>query len=88
VDRPTEPPTFFRRVCLECGHVSAVANPLVHAAVRVTALLGQLVPVLRLGQQLADGALRQAEHVAREQSLTDVVGAEDFAHVLGHVRRV
>ena len=80
--------TFLGRVGLERGDVASVAYPLVHAPIGVASLLGQLVPVLGLREQFADGALRQTEHVTREQPLTDVVAAQDLAHVLRHVRRV
>ena len=80
--------TLARRDRLQRVHVALVGGPRVHLAVRLAPLLRQLVPVLRLRQQLADGALRQAEHVLREQPLPDVVRAEDLADVLRDVRRV
>jgi len=49
--------TFLGRISLEGGDVASVTNPLVHSAVGIASLLGQLVPVFGLGQQLADSAL-------------------------------
>jgi len=77
--------TFLGRIRLERGDVASVANPLVHSSIRVATFLRQFVPVLRLRQQLADGALRQTEHVTREQPLPDVVAAQNLAHVLCNV---
>ena len=57
-----------------------VVAPGVHLAVGVPPLLRELVPGLGLGQQLADGALAQPQHVLGEQPLPDVVDAEQLAH--------
>lgn len=81
-------PTFFGRVGLQCPDVGVVACPGVHPSVGLPSLLRQLLPMLRLRQQLADGALGQTEDVPCEQALADVVSAEDLADALGHVRRV
>ncbi len=64
------------------------ARPRVHFAVGLAAFLGQLVPVFGLGQELAHRALRQAEYVLGEHTLTDVVHAEQIAHFLRYVGRV
>lgn len=50
--------TFSGRGILECVDVAYVLEPVVHLPVGLAALLGELVPVLGLGEQLAHRALR------------------------------
>ena len=59
-----------------------------HLAVRIAALLRQLVPGFWLGQQLGDGALRQSEHELGEESLADVVHGEELADASRNGQRV
>ena len=73
---------------LERQNAEMVAGPPVHSPVRLLALLGESVPRLGLGEQLADGALRQAEHVARKLALADVVRRQNVANASRHFDRV
>lgn len=59
-----------------------------HLPVTVPPLLRQLVPRLRLRQQLGDGALRQAQYVLGEQPLPNVVDREQLADASRDVQRV
>ena len=71
--------TFTGNERLEEEDGRFVTRPRVHFAVRVAAFLRQFVPRLRLGQQLGDGALRQAQHEFGEQALADVVHRQELA---------
>ena len=70
---------------LEQHDRSVVVAPGVHLAVGVPPLLRQLVPGLGLGQQLADGALAQPQHVLGEQPLPDVVYGQHLPNP-AHIR--
>jgi len=73
---------------LERGDGVVGAGPGAHFAVALAPLLRQLVPVLGLGEQLADRALRQAQNELGEDALPDVVQAEQVAHLLRDLGRV
>jgi len=62
-----------------------IVEPHVHSQIGLAAFDAQRVPRLRLGQELAHGALRQVEHCFAEQLLTDVVVQEGFFHSVGDV---
>ena len=55
---------------LECVDALLRARPRVHLAVGFAAFLGELVPVLGLGQEFAHGALRQAQYKFGKNALT------------------
>lgn len=65
-----------------------VQSPSVHFPIAVAALLRQLVPGLRLRQQLRNGALRQPQNVLGEEPLPNVVDREQLAHPPRDVQRV
>lgn len=59
-----------------------------HLAVRIPSLFGQLVPRFWLGQQFADGPLREAQNEFGKQSLAYVVYTEQFANSSGYVQGI
>lgn len=73
---------------LEHPDAVVVRGPGVHLAVRVAPLLRQLVPRLRLRQQLGHRALRQPQHELGKQPLPDVVHAQQFPYATGDVQGV
>ena len=79
---------FARANRLQTVDVLVRARPAVHFAIGLAALFGQLVPVLRLGQELAYRSLGQAQDVLGEDALSDVVHAEEVSDFLGDVGRV
>ena len=80
--------TLARTYGLERVYALLRARPRVHLAVGLAALLRELVPVLGLGEELADRALRQAQYKLGEDTLTYVVQAEKVAHFLRYIGRV
>ena len=57
-----------------------VPDPRVHLPVAVPSLLGELVPGLGFGEELADCSLAEAQHVLGEQALPDVVHRQQLSH--------
>lgn len=81
-------PTFAWNERLEEQNGGFVAGPGVHFAVGIAAFLRQLVPGLGLGEELGDGALREAEDELGEESLADVVHGEELADAARNSQRV
>ena len=67
-------PAAFRVQRFQKLDILFVLHPNVHLAITFAALFRQLVPMFGFGQQLADRALGQTQHVFGEDPLTDVVG--------------
>ena len=84
-DTAIEPSTMPNRPEKE---PSLPSHPCAYLAITLPALLGELVPVLGLGEQFADGSLGQSQHVLGEDPLPDVIGGENLAHAQRNLRRV
>ena len=72
----------------QCQDVLLVGQELPHLVEGLLAAHGQLAPGLGPGQDLADRALRQAQHVVAEDALADVVLDELLLHLPRDLRRV
>ena len=71
--------TFLGADGFQVKHIVFVAQPRVHFAVRLASFLCQFIPVLGLGEKLADRTLAQTQHVLCKQALTDVMRAQHLA---------
>jgi len=65
-----------------------ISEPSTHAQKRLASLSAEQRPRFRLGEQLADGALRQLEHSLAEQLLTETVRLQKVAHARRQLLRV